>query len=229
VKLIIDAYCGAGGTAMGYHYAFPEAHIIGVDHKRQKNFPFEFVQMDALRYLKNYRGFTPILIHASPPCLPYTPLRHLHPNEDYSDLEHLIADTRAVIMEKFPTSLYVIENVLDAPLIEEQRVGLCGAMFPGLRIYRHRFFETNFPVRQPQHPEHIFKAARRGRAPEPGEWSSPTGRFGGAEQAQRDMQIPWMSGRELRNAIPPPYTRYIGREARRYLLRNKALRTALSR
>ena len=226
--LIVDTYCGAGGTAWGYHLAFPKAHIVGVDTQPQKNFPFEFVRMDALDFLANLEYPVPLLIHASPPCLPYTKLRHLNQQQDYSDLTHLIAATRTLIQTRFPDALYVIENVLDAPLIEKQRIGLCGAMFPGLRVYRHRFFETNFPVRQPAHPEHIYRAARTGRAPQPGEWSSPTGRFGGADQARRDMQIPWMSNRELRNAIPPPYTRYIGREARRYLLRSSLGRKALS-
>lgn len=45
---ILDLFCGAGGAAMGLHQAFPEATIIGVDKKHQGNYPFNFVQGDAI-------------------------------------------------------------------------------------------------------------------------------------------------------------------------------------
>ena len=46
---LLDLFCGAGGAAEGYHRAGFE--VVGVDHKKQKNYPFEFIQMDAFEAL----------------------------------------------------------------------------------------------------------------------------------------------------------------------------------
>ena len=35
---ILDLFCGAGGTAMGLHRAFPDAEITGVDIKPQPHY-----------------------------------------------------------------------------------------------------------------------------------------------------------------------------------------------
>jgi len=47
---------------------------------------------------------------------------------------------------------YIIENVDGAPLLNPAI--LCGTMFKGLRVLRHRLFETNFPVLVPPHGRH---------------------------------------------------------------------------
>ena len=71
---LLDLFSGAGGAAMGYHRAGFE--VVGVDHKPQKNFPFEFIQADALEYCAEH-GHEYDVIHASPPCQSYSRLRHL--------------------------------------------------------------------------------------------------------------------------------------------------------
>ena len=63
---LLDLFCGAGGAAMGYHRAGFE--VVGVDNRPQPNYPFEFVQADALWHLDFWRGFGFDAIHASPPC-----------------------------------------------------------------------------------------------------------------------------------------------------------------
>ena len=54
---------------MGYHRAgFDE--IVGIDIAPQKNYPFTFIQTDALEYLEAH-GHEFDAIHASPPCQAY--------------------------------------------------------------------------------------------------------------------------------------------------------------
>ena len=45
---------------------------------------------------------------------------------------------------------YVIENVKGAPLLDP--IVLCGTMFPGLRVLRHRLFESNVALTAPPRP-----------------------------------------------------------------------------
>lgn len=129
---LLDLFCGAGGAAMGYHRAGFE--VVGVDLKPQKHYPFEFHQADALEFLAEHgREFD--VIHASPPCQAHTSLKNLH-DKDYPEL---IEPTRR-LLEK--TGLpYIIENVVGAPL--RNPILLCGSSF-GLRVRRHRLFESNW-------------------------------------------------------------------------------------
>jgi len=62
---LLDLFCGAGGAAEGYHRVGFE--VVGVDHKKQKNYPFEFIQMDAFKALERFGPYVDV-IHASPPC-----------------------------------------------------------------------------------------------------------------------------------------------------------------
>jgi len=63
---------------MGYHRAFPNAQIVGIVLARQPDYPFTFIQGDALAFPTD--GYD--LIHASPPCQAYsvaTPDPTVHP------------------------------------------------------------------------------------------------------------------------------------------------------
>lgn len=198
---LLDLYCGAGGAAMGYHRA-GFAEIVGVDIAPQPRYPFTFVQGDAIEYALAH-GHEFDVLHASPPCQRYSSLKSMT-RRDYPDL---IAPTRdALIRSGKP---YVIENVPDAPLVGP--IMLCGLMF-GLRVLRHRLFETNFALAAPAHPKHDVRCAPQGRR---ASVSRPlvtvTGHFAGIAYAREAMGIGWMTRDELAQAIPPAYTEYIGR------------------
>ena len=195
---ILDLFCGAGCAAMGYHQAFPDAEIIGVDIQPQPRYPFTFVQGDATTF--PLEGFD--LIHASPPCQRYSAMSACRPGlaGEYPDL---IAPIRDRLMEQ--ATPWVIENVPGAPL--KDPVMLCGHMF-GLPLYRHRLFETSFELAQPDHPPHVVPASRAGHW-RPGTIMSVAGNVAPIAEARRAMGIDWMNRRELGESIPPAYTRYV--------------------
>jgi len=210
VVRILDLFCGAGGAAMGYHRAFPDAEIVGVDINPQPRYPFTFVQADAMTY--PLAGFD--FIHASPPCQRYSDLAHRNGNAD--QWPDLVMEVRARLqLRRVP---WVIENVEGAPLYASA-IFLCGTMFPGLRVIRHRLFETSPWLDQPPHPPHplVFTHDKRkghyGLLDQDASFVQVTG--GGnctVRNKRAAMGIDWMNGHELNESIPPDYTEYIGRQ-----------------
>ena len=184
---------------MGYHRAgFDE--IVGVDIKPQPRYPFTFVQGDAIEYIKAH-GHEFDAIHASPPCQAYTQLaKGEHPR--------LIEPVREAL--QVIGAPYVIENVVGAPI--HATAILCGSMF-GLHVRRHRLFETTCAILSGECAHGGEIRAYYGKKG----WLVWSGQRpllrGSVEQAPRDMGIDWMtSWDELREAIPPAYTEFIGRQ-----------------
>jgi DNA (cytosine-5)-methyltransferase 1 len=201
---VLDLYCCQGGAAAGY--ALTGAVVTGVDRDPQPRFPFAFIQADALEYVREH-GCEYDFIHASPPCQLDSDCQRIMKN-DHPDL---IGPTREAL--EATGRPWVIENVGGAVPKLRDPVMLCGAMF-GLRTYRHRFFETGggFSFQPPAHPEHIARQAKMGRAPQPGEFIHAVGNFSGVALVRQDWGVPWMNRDGIREAIPPAYTEYIGRQ-----------------
>ena len=111
--LLLDLYCGGGGAAMGYHRAGFE--VVGVDINPQPNYPFEFIQGDALAVGRDIgREFA--AIHASPPCQAYTRKAANWGRGRKHWIEHpnLVQPTRELL--EYIGRPWVLENVPGAPI-----------------------------------------------------------------------------------------------------------------
>ena len=185
---------------MGYHRAGFE--VVGVDINPQPHYPFEFHQADALLWPLDQEEW-PIrfdVVHASPPCQAHSACNSLH-RKNYPDL----IDKTIELLTDIGLP-WVIENVPGAPL--QNPIMLCGAMF-FLRVYRHRLFESNVPIVAPPHPRHRRRAGY-GYAPGPGGFYTVSGHYADHAGASEAMGIDWMNRKELAQAIPPAYTKWIG-------------------
>jgi DNA (cytosine-5)-methyltransferase 1 len=226
---LLDLFCCQGGAGTGYHRAGFD--VVGADIDPQPRYPHRFCQGDALEMLRGMlRGklyqFLPCsspydtwltlgnfdAIHASPPCQLYSKTHRIN----RSDFPDLIGPTRELLEQ---TGLpYVIENVMDAEPELRDPVMLCGEMF-GLETYRHRLFETNWGMTAPEHPPHVAKNTKMGRAVAPGEYMHVVGNFTGVDKGREVMGMPWANRDGLREAIPPAYSEYVGSQLIAHLTR----------
>ena len=207
---LLDLFSNAGGAGFGYWRAGYQ--VTGVDIVHQPNYPFPFVQADALEYLAEH-GHEYDVIHASPPCQRYSKATKRWGAGD--EHEGLVAQTRkALIANKRP---WVIENVVGAPLINP--MVLCGSMF-GLgasvggelrQLHRHRLFESSVPLAPKGPDRHVGKAI--GVYGAAGGSSARSGEVNGSLAQWREaMGIDWTTGVELAQAIPPAYSEWVGRQ-----------------
>ncbi len=233
---LLDLFCGAGGATRGYQLA--GFYVVGVDNRPQPNYCGEaFMQMDALEALRiliaggcitdntgrNWYLSDFTAIHASPPCQAYIKglceLNRLLGRE----LKHpkLIEPTRDLLVRTGKP--YVIENGIHAPL--HNPTLLCGSSF-GLKVRRHRHFETNWflmgtPCWHAHQNKAIYpcafgKAGYRNKGRESERPLSVVvqvyGKSKGRELWPDAMGIDWMIGDEFSQAIPPRYTEFIGKQ-----------------
>lgn len=205
---------------MGYHRAGFD-QIVGIDIQPQKNYPFTFIQGDALHPPLDLGAFD--LIHASPPCQAYSATRISHPGKEYP---RFIEPTRALLQASGRP--YIIENVERAPLLDP--VVLCGTEF-GLSVFdpdkgrvmhlkRHRLFEMSwFAMSTRECSCKIYRGSIAGVY-----GGGREDRTQGVRQGKRGgytptvalrrslMDIDWMTMAELSEAIPPAYTEYLARQ-----------------
>lgn len=217
---LLDLCCKAGGCSRGYELAAQEMgldiEIVGVDIAPQPNYKYEFVQADAIDYIKKYgKKFTHV--HASPPCQEYScsTTEWRKNGKVYVDI---LSELRIEMQKNNRPG--VIENVQGAPMRPD--IILRGDAF-GLKVLRTRLFEcVNWFALSPCLPQKmgsvrdgdyvsVFGKASYGKVT-----NVAKPKF--AKKTIRDtwayaMGIDWyMTDIELSSAIPPAYTHYIGLE-----------------
>jgi DNA (cytosine-5)-methyltransferase 1 len=213
--LLLDLFCGGGGACAGYERAGFE--VIGVDNVPQPSYPGIFIQHDAMTF--PLEGFD--VIHASPPCQPYSS----HVTSESSPWNDTLGKDEPALIPALRQKLlasgkpYVIENVASSPL---EGITLCGSMF-GLDIPRHRIFESNIFLLSPYHGDcrGIAKRAAERRG-----WDyrdmTVTGkgrRVGTGRRWAELLGIDWyMTQHQLKEAIPPAYTEWVGKQVMSALL-----------
>ena len=200
----LDLFCGAGGATKGLQLA--GFHVTGVDQAAQPRYCGDaFIRADALTVpLAGYD-----FIWASPPCQAYCALRHLHPDRRYPDLI-------AAVRERLIASgvRWTIENVPGAPLLKPTM--LCGSAF-GLRVRRHRLFESNWfwfndkvclHGRQGR-PIDVSGTGGRRINRRPNDHGGNTNKPRNLAEARQAIGIDWAVRAELAQAIPPAFSLYI--------------------
>lgn len=203
---------------MGYFQAgFTE--IVGVDINPQPNYPFQFFQEDALNFcsrmaMRGWHGFD--LIHASPPCQEHVALSVNRWGKDSARWPDLIAPTRDCL--EYSGHSYVLENVTGARKALRDPILLTGEMF-GLATSRPRLFELGGwftmsppPMRRQEDAVAVYgkpdgrRLWRRADGSELRAWAS-------IEEGKEALGVPWMTDElEVREAIPPAYTKFIGEQ-----------------
>lgn len=208
MKHALDLFCGAGGATRGLQMA--GFHVTGVDIRPQPHYcGDEFKQADALtwgsyEYLHSFD-----FVWASPPCQGYSRTRKIMEGKGIPNPRacNLIPETRGRL--EYARVPYVIENVPGAPLISPFL--LCGTMF-GLRVYRHRLFETRLPILLEGHPVHNGSTGSHRGYSHGYPYITVGGHNYNASAGKQAMQIDWMTRDELNEAIPPVYSEFIGRQ-----------------
>ena len=205
---LLDLYCCGGGAGYGYEKAGYD--VTGIDIEPQPKHRGKIIIADAIEYLKaHFQEYD--VIHASPPCQKYSmsSMQFRKAGKEYADL---IEITRKELIKTGKP--YIIENVPGAPL--HNPIELCGAMF-GMRTYRHRLFESNMPIKAPEHPEHKNPNAKMGRKAKSHEHIQYVGHFSGVKEVQEMTGLHWLGQYELAQSIPPQYTEYLGNQIRLFL------------
>jgi DNA (cytosine-5)-methyltransferase 1 len=212
---LLDLFCGAGGCSVGYERAGFD--VLGIDVEHHPDYPYPIHIRDAMDVLEDsafLNGFD--VIHASPPCQAFTTMsnRWRGAGGAADEWPDLIGPVRDALRRW--GGVYVIENVPGARSSMQNPMTLHGGMF-GLGVYRPRLFETNaallnYHAPQTVNPVGVYGKAHDGRL--------LFARADGTEQraasslaeAQAAMGIDWMGWDDLREAIPPAYTEFIGEQ-----------------
>jgi DNA (cytosine-5)-methyltransferase 1 len=161
LNVFSGSVCSAGYKRAGFH-------VTDVDiHPMPRHTGDVFIQADAIDYLAMH-GHEYDAIHASPPCQTHSVIT---PDSAKSKHLDLIPLTR-FMLENIGVP-YVIENVEGARKALRNPFMLCGTYF-GLKVYRHRLFESNVMILVPSHSPHKDKTPSAGHKKD-GSYLSPKG------------------------------------------------------
>lgn len=223
---LLDLFCCEGGASTGYARAGFD--VYGADIVAQEHYPFPMYKGDALGLLslhlerpearsffygpngvEDFHVSEFDAITASPPCQAHSTI-----TPDKSKHVDLIPPTRELLHAWGKP--FIMENVEGARKTMDHAVKLCGSSF-GLRVRRHRYFETNLdhvwslPCRHAEqgvpvgvYGDHADGVTRR-----------PNGTSRGVKaqtvaEAREAMGMPWASWHGTTQAVPPAYTEFLG-------------------
>lgn len=237
--IVLDICCRKGGATKGYQRA--GFYVIGDDIEPQPGYcGDEFVQhdgLDVLRYVlatggvycpSLRRNVTPDLIHQSWPCQEANTQTQGNRTRGLVDTHEQFIPRARELSDKIGIP-YVIEQPSSSRKDTIRKdLTLCMDTFKGDApppwIQKHRSFEiSGFTVPQPKHAKSHDGYVRgwRGRHGDvpgfyrEGPYVAAYGDGGGKAKVweiQHAMGIDWMDDHfDLREAIPPAYTEYIGR------------------
>jgi DNA (cytosine-5)-methyltransferase 1 len=207
----LDLYSGAGGATRGLQQA--GFHVTGVDLRAQPRYIGDhFIQADVLSLTAEFVASFDF-VASSPPCQFHTTMRHVHNAKPHLNL---IPATRALL--KSSGRPYWIENVEGAREWMIDPIMLCGTMFglgaQGRELQRHRLFETSFPVAAPvcRHSGRpvlgVYGGHVRDRRRPVGK-NHVSGSNLPISVGREAMGMPWATGAELSEAIPPAYAKFV--------------------
>lgn len=206
---LLDLFCGAGGASKGYASVFDD--IVGVDIKKQPKYPFRFMHDDASTFPLD--GFD--LVHASPPCQDHSITKYLFNEPDGTGW--LLGHTLERCSDQ--GVCYVIENVMHASVPgHPHQFTLCGASLGpwlknGVRFFnpKHRKFWCNFPVNPPDCMCDVAKSLGYSTNTLMSDGNLPNYLY-----QRKLMEIDWMNLKEMKQALPPYFTRFIANEWVKY-------------
>lgn len=200
----LDLFCCAGGVTRGLQLA--GYHVTGVDIRPQPRYCGDvFIQADAMEV--DWSGFN--LIWASPPCQRYARITPVRARKNHPDLlPDVLKRLRA---QQTP---YICENVEGTQTLMRDPIYLCGTMF-GLNIWRHRWFEIGntdafFLLPPCNHQGHPVLISGRGTLGVCKGGKRPSEPIKAVKTAA--IGIDWMVTKELDEAIPPTYSKFLAEQ-----------------
>lgn len=236
---LLDLFCGAGGAAMGYHRAGFE--VVGVDIQPQKHYPFEFHQADAMTYpLEGFDAIhasPPCQAFSSMRKGRWSERRHpdyIAPLRNRFNALSIPYVIENVVGAPLKASILLCGTMFGLGTVEgsqlrRHRYFECKPPIFFVNPCSHNGYAAIGVYGGGQHPQRRYNAInRKVRVPDGCEYVRPatigvSGNSGGKstrdgldhyglEKRKEAMQIDWMNGDELSEAIPPAYTEFIGKQ-----------------